>query len=133
MAAHVLSETVAYLRRDSGGAPRPSASEHRSALWIEEPFPATVRGVDATGERFEECAVLDGFSPWDLSLRLARPIARGARLFVAVRLSTAAAEVVPAPCVALRGVTTRVERRHDGRCGLEITFTRHRFVYVSKM
>ena len=51
------------------------------------PFPATLRGKDASGESFEVNAVLDNISAGGLYVRLERCVKRGTRLFVIVRLS----------------------------------------------
>ena len=36
--------------------------ERRRDLWLYEPFPALVRGVDVRGEAFESDTVLENFS-----------------------------------------------------------------------
>lgn len=55
------------------------------------PFPAMLRGKDASGESFEVDAVLDNISAGGLYVRLGRCVKRGARLFAVVRLSTSPA------------------------------------------
>ena len=105
--------------------------ECRSAVRIELPFPATVRGVDATGERFELDTVLDNFSGTGLYLRLARRVEPGMKLFIVVRLSLAPARQARAARVALRGVVLWVEPQADGRHGIAVAFRRHRFLYLA--
>ena len=123
-------QTAAGPRADADSLPLDDGGERRSAVRIELPFPATVRGVDATGERFELDTVLDTFSGAGLSLRLARPVEPGMKLFIVVRLSTCRDPEVPAARVALQGVVLRAEPQPDGRCGVAVAFQRHRFLYA---
>ncbi len=51
------------------------------------PFPAIIRGKDASGEPFEVNAALDNISAGGLYVRLERCVKRGMKLFVIVRLS----------------------------------------------
>ena len=105
----------------------PQDVERRRALRVDLPFPATVRGIDATGERFTLNTQLDNLSACGLYLRLQRPVEPGAHLLLVVRLST-----VPhaGPRVALRGTVLRTEAYDDGRCGVAVAFDRHRFLYA---
>ena len=124
-------QTAAGLRPAADSMPLDDGVERRSAVRIELPFPATVRGVDATGERFELDTVLDNFSGDGLYLRLARPVEPGMKLFIVVRLSIAPAREADAARVALRGVVLRVEPQADGRCGVAVAFRHHRFLYLA--
>jgi hypothetical protein len=54
---------------------------------LRAPFPAILRGKDASGESFEVNAVLDNISAGGLYVRLGRYVKRGTRLFAVVRLS----------------------------------------------
>jgi hypothetical protein len=58
---------------------------------LRTPFPAILRGKDASGESFEVNAVLDNISAGGLYVRLERCVKRGTRLFVVVRLSATSA------------------------------------------
>jgi hypothetical protein len=53
---------------------------------------------------------------------------RGARLLTLVRISPAEERTAPAPLVALKGVITRVVSLGDGRFGVGVQFTHHRFL-----
>ncbi|MDP9315225.1 MAG: PilZ domain-containing protein [Chloroflexota bacterium] len=106
----------------------PHDVERRHALRVDLPFPATVRGIDATGERFTVNTQLDNLSACGLYLRLQRPVEPGAHLLLVVRLSTTP---YTGPHVALRGTVLRTQGYADGRCGVAVAFDRHRFLYVS--
>lgn len=94
---------------------------------IYDPFPVTIRSVDASCEAFEIHTVLDHFSASGFRVRLERHVKRGAKVFAIVRLSTSLPEV-PAPRVAIRGVVLGVEPQSDGTWSVAVQFTRHRFL-----
>ncbi len=102
--------------------------ERRHGLRVDLPFPATVRGIDATGERFTVNTQLDNLSACGLYFRLERTVEPGAHLLLVVRLATAPNAGLR---VALRGTVLRTEAHDDGRCGVAVAFDRHRFLYVS--
>jgi PilZ domain len=104
--------------------------EHRSVSWLAMPFPATVRGVDQSGDRFRIDTVLDNFSAAGLYVRLARPIEPGATLFVVVRFTVAPVARPTAPGMAARGVVMWAEPRH-GVWGIAVKFMRQRFLYAA--
>jgi hypothetical protein len=110
----------------------PEAQERRKALRIAAPFPAMVRGTQRSGDRFERETVLDNLSACGLYFSLAQPAVPGARLFIVIRLSIEQTHQLPAPCVAVRGVVLRVDRRPGGMYGLAVAFTRHRFLYMAQ-
>jgi hypothetical protein len=99
--------------------------ERRASPRTDTSFPATVRGVDATGDILDVETVLDNLSGGGLYVRLQQRVAQGAHLAVGIRLSEAG---VPgrAARVAARGVVLRVEPAPDGRFGLAIRFTKSR-------
>ena len=130
MPSQLLNQTITDLQPAAHSMPPYQDIESRSSPRIELPFPATVRGVDATGERFTLDTVLDNLSAGGLYLRLARPVRRGMKLFIVVRLSTCRDPEVPAARVALQGVVLRAEPQPDGRCGVAVVFQRHRFLYA---
>ena len=107
------------------------SAEHPSRLRLDLPFPAIVRGVDATGDRFQEEVVLDSFSPQDLSLRLWHPVRHGTRLFICVRFGLGPGMQGRGARVALHGTVLRTTGQPDGRCGITVTFEGHRFLYVA--
>jgi PilZ domain len=94
---------------------------------IYDPFPVTIRSVDASGEAFECHTVLDNFSASGFYARLQRPVMRGTKLFAVVHLSTSRREGL-APRVAVRGVVLRVEPRSDVTWGVAVRFTHYRFL-----
>jgi PilZ domain len=104
-----------------------SERERRRQERIYEPFPVTIRSVDASGEAFEIQTVLDNFSASGFRVRLARRVERGARVFAIVRLSTSPPEV-PAPRLAVRGAVLAVEPQRDGTWSVAVNFTRYRFL-----
>ena len=129
MQSHVLRQ-LAPNGQTAAGSTEDDGTERRSVLRIELPFPATVRGVNATGERFTIDTLLDNLSTHGLYVRLAHRVPPGARLLVVVRLSTIPDPEVPAANVALHGVVLRAEPQPDGRWGLAVQFDRHRFLYT---
>jgi PilZ domain len=106
---------------------QPSERERRRQERIHEPFPVTIRSVDASGEAFEIQTVLDNISASGFRVRLERHVKRGAKVFAIVRLSTSLPEV-PAPRVAVRGVVLGVEPQDDGTWRVAVNFTSHRFL-----
>jgi hypothetical protein len=129
MLSQSLNRTFVELRATHSPLPH-GELERRRAIRIDAPFPATLRGVDRSGERFTMAVVLDSLSAYGLYLRLARPVEPGATVFVVARLSIVPAEVAFAPHVAFQGVVRRAELQGDGRYGLAVEFTRHRFLYA---
>jgi hypothetical protein len=124
----MLSQSLSriFVNQRAAVSPLPHGEqERRRAIRVDAPFPATLRGVDRSGERFTLAVVLDSLSACGLYLRLARPVEIGATVFVVVRLSTAPAEVASGPRVAFRGMVRRAEQRSDGWYGLAVEFTRH--------
>ena len=130
MPSRLLNQKITDLQPTAHSMLPYEGMESRSSLRIELPFPATVRGVDADGERFTLDTVLDNLSAGGLYLRLARPVRRGMKLFIVVRLSTCRDPEVPAARVALQGVVLRTEPQPDGRCGVVVAFQHHRFLYA---
>ena len=114
----------------SRAAAFPHDVERRHALRVDLHFPAIVRGIDATGERFTLNTRLDNLSACGLYFRLQRPLESGATLFVVVRLSPAASEV-RAPQVALRDAVLRADLQGDRSYGVALAFDRHRFLYAN--
>lgn len=100
--------------RDRRGRPR-----------IEQPFPATVRGVDATGEPLDIDAVLDNMSTGGLYVRIPRPMEPGMRLTFGIHVWVPGAEE-PGARIAARGVVKRVNLTSRGEHGLAVEFTRYR-------
>jgi hypothetical protein len=94
---------------------------------IYEPFPVTIRSVDASGEAFESHTVLDNFSASGFYVRLKRRVRSGAKLFAIVHVPMSPPEM-PATRVAVRGEVLRVEPQPGGTWGVAVRFTRYRFL-----
>jgi hypothetical protein len=105
-----------------------SGPERRQKPRIYEPFPAKIRGEDAVGEKFELETVLDNIGPGGLFVRLPFEVFTGEKLFLTIRLSSAPGNTVFAPIVALRGTVLRTEAGPNGKCGLAVAITHHRFL-----
>jgi len=114
----------------SGNSPLsdPAAEEQGHRVRVEAPFPVIVRGIDAHGEAFESRTVLDHLSARSFSVRLAHRVLPDTRVFAVVRLATATATAGQGLRVAVRGVVRRAVRLPDGRYGVDVDFTRHRFL-----
>jgi len=106
----------------------PSGGERRQHPRRSAPFPILVRGVDAHGAAFESNTVLENFSAGGLYVRLRWRVAPGARLFAVVWITLALDPSIAGPSVAVRGRVVRVERQREGRWGVGVQFTRHRFL-----
>ena len=99
--------------------------ERRAKPRVQEPFPVTVRGVDATGARLDIDTALDNVSGGGLYVRIPRLIQPGAELVVGIRLSGPGAWQSTAR-VATRGVVLRVDAKPNREHGVAVTFTRYR-------
>jgi hypothetical protein len=106
-----------------------SPIEQRAAVRVTLPFPAIVRGMDATGQRFTIRTTLESLSACGLYLRLPRMVRAGSSLFIVVHLSTAPLDA-PALRVAVRGLVVRADQVGDGRSSIAVTFDRHRLLYT---
>ena len=102
--------------------------ERRRKPRIYKPFPATVRGVSASGEPFQINTVLDNLSAGGLYLRLMPRVEQGARLFIVIWLAPAPMGELTPPRVAARGRVLRSEPKPGGECGVAVRITRHRFL-----
>lgn len=102
--------------------------EQQHEIRLYEPFPVHIRSVDATGQAFECQTVLDNFSADGFYVRLGRRLEPGTRVFAVVRLTTSPDPDVAAPRVAVRGIVVRAEPHSNGRWGIAVQFTRHRFL-----
>lgn len=91
---------------------------------IAGPFPASVSGIDADGEKFETEAAIDDLSATDFNLRLGRLVNLGDKLFVVAQVYEAS--------VAMRGIVARCEQQ-DGDSQLTVAINRYRFVPGSRV
>ena len=102
--------------------------ERRRKPRVKIESPATVRGVDASGQTFEESSTLDDLSAGGLFFQLPRQVEPGASIFVVFPFPTAPSDKVPPPRVAVRGVVRRVVPRPDGTRGVGVSFQHHRLL-----
>jgi len=102
--------------------------ERRRRPRIYDPFPTTVRGVDAQGEAFESATVLDNFGAGGLYLRLTRRVERGAELDFVIRLSPLTPDDGNAASVVIHGVVLRAESRPCDTCGVAIGALNYHFL-----
>jgi hypothetical protein len=100
----------------------------RSKPRIYDPFPVTVKGVDADGETFEFETVIDNISAGGVYLRLTRCVDPGVKLLLVIRLSTAPTDDATAHCVVTTGVVLRAEPKPGGACGVAVAFMHHHFL-----
>jgi len=112
---------------DHGSAAK-TAAERRRKPRVAVEFTATVRGVDAAGEAFEESPLLDNLSASGLFFKVARQLEPGTSLFVVFPFPTAPTDKVPPPRVAVRGVVRRVVPQADGTRGVGVSFQHHRLL-----
>jgi hypothetical protein len=101
--------------------------ERRGVARLDFPFPAVVRGKDATGQAFQIETTLRNISTTGLFMRLKREISTGVLLNVVVRFSSSAGS--PQAAMALfRGRVVRVESHDEDPSGVAVEFIRHRFI-----
>lgn len=105
-----------------------SGKERRRGPRISFPFPARVRGTDASGKPFRLDTLIENLSAEGLYLKMNRGIMSGTELTIAIRLSAASVELMNSTSVATRGVVLRTELQPDGTCGVAVRFTRHRLL-----
>jgi len=102
--------------------------ERRRRPRIYDPFPTTVRGIDADGEAFESETVLDNFGAGGLYLRLPRRVEPGAKLDFVIRLSPIPGKDVDAARVVMHGVVLRADPRPCDICGVAVGSINYRFL-----
>jgi hypothetical protein len=103
--------------------------ERRFSPRVLLPYPARLWVRDRTGRRWKEDVVIENLSAGGLYLylRLNRFFLRkGARIAVAVLLSTSPARRTPVLRLSARGFVLRMEPLNDGTCGVALEFTRRR-------
>ena len=103
-------------------------TERRSKPRIYDPFPTTVRGVDANGEEFESETVLDNFCASGLYLRLARQVDPGTELDLVIRLSPVSTNHADTARVVIHGLVLRAEPRPCDICGVAVRSIRYHFI-----
>ena len=116
------------LQLASDPLPIHGGTERRRKPRICQPFPATVQGKAARGERFETNTQLNNLSAGGLYMRLAQCVEPGAKLGAVIQFSTTRTNGVGAPRVAIEGVVLRVELNPNGAYGVALEFTHYRFL-----
>ncbi len=91
-------------------------------------MPVRVRGLDASGERFDLTTVLDNVSAGGLRLSMERRVRPASKLFFLIRIPIRPGNLACGMLVAARGLARRVEAQPDGRCTIAVEFERHRHV-----
>ena len=102
--------------------------ERRDKPRLSVPFPAMVRGVNASEEAFETNTHLHNLSRGGLSLRLEQLVKQGAKLFILIQLAAPETQDAEAPRVAVRGTVLRVERQSNGPYNVAVAITQYRFL-----
>lgn len=117
----IILETDNYPAMTGGASPASQGSESRIEPRIHGPFPARVKGLEISGQRFIADTVIENLSAHDCSVRLVERVQPGERLFIAARLDKAV--------VSLRGKVLQTLLRADGTWGVTVLITRYRFVH----
>ena len=104
------------------------ADERRSHPRVQIRFPATVKGVDANGKAFETETLLENLSANGLYLELDQQVSASAEVWVTIHLALGPTTGLRIPRVAVRGFTKRAEPQPDGKTGLAVLITHHKFL-----
>lgn len=95
---------------------------------IYDPFPAMVRGVDATGRAFLSKTTIDNISTDGLYLRLMHQVEHRTKVYIVVQLSNVHIDGESGMRLHLSGEVLRVEPRLGGACGIAVTIKKNRFI-----
>jgi hypothetical protein len=120
----IIFETDEYLATTGGALPAFVEGQSRDETRIQGPFPARVKGSQATGARFVTDTIIENLSAQDCCVRLVERVEPGDCLFVATRINKAV--------VSLRGKVLHIMLRADGTWGVILRITRYRFVHRRK-
>jgi len=104
---------------------RPQDVERRRKPRLKEPFPARVWGVDSGDLPFNVDCLLDNISSTGLYLRLPKLVDAGSEVRLIVHLLHGPTSGVTA---SLQGRVVRTESQADGRHGLAIAISKHKFL-----
>ena len=99
--------------------------ERRQKGRINEPFPARIWGIDSGDLPFNVDVVLDNISSSGLYLKMARPVDVGSEVRLIVHLLSGPTTGATA---SVQGRILRDELQVDGRHGLAIEISKHRFL-----
>ena len=101
------------------------ALERRQKARIKEPFPARIWGVDSGDLPFNVDCVVDNISSTGLYLRVPKLVDDGSEVRLIVHLLHGPTSGVTA---SLQGRVLRAELQADGRHGLAIAISKHKFL-----
>jgi hypothetical protein len=101
------------------------ALERRRKARIKEPFPARIWGVDSGDLPFNVDCVVDNISSAGLYLRVPKLVDAGSEVRLIVHLLHGPTSGVTA---SLQGRIVRTESQADGRHGLAIAISKHKFL-----
>jgi hypothetical protein len=99
--------------------------ERRLKARISEPFPARIWGVDSGDLPFNVDSVVDNISSTGVYVKSSRDVSVGSEVKLIVHLLSGPASGVTA---SLQGKILRSESQADGRYGLAIAISKHRFL-----
>ena len=99
--------------------------ERRQKARIREPFPARIWGVDSGNLPFNVDCVIDNMSSTGLYVKTPRSVGNGSEVKLIVHMLSGPASGVTA---SVQGRILRSERQGDGKYGLAIAISRHRFL-----
>jgi hypothetical protein len=99
--------------------------ERRGKLRISTPFHALVRGINASGKRFEFETLLDNVSASGAYLQISERVNQYSKLDLFIELTKS--EDASGPLLEAEGVVLRLEPKSNGFFGLAVVFTSHRF------
>jgi hypothetical protein len=99
--------------------------ERRQKARISEPFPARIWGVDSGDLPFNVDGVIDNMSSTGLYLKTPTEVGRGSEVKLIVHLLSGPASGVTA---SVQGRVLRSELQADGKYGLAVAISKHRFL-----
>jgi|GEM_PF-884611 hypothetical protein len=99
--------------------------ERRQKARITEPFPARIWGIDSGDLPFNVECVLDNISSTGLYLRTATQVDAGAEVRLIVHLLSGPTTGATA---SVQGQVVRSELQGDGKHGLAVSISKHRFL-----
>ena len=101
------------------------SQERRQKARIREPFPARIWGVDSGELPFNVDAVVDNISSSGVYLKAPRAVDIGSEVKLIVHFLSGPTSGVTA---SLQGLILRSELQNDGKHGLAIAVSKHRFL-----
>lgn len=99
--------------------------ERRAKARISEPFPARIWGVDSGDLPFNVDSVIDNISSTGVYLKTPREVGNGSEVKLIVHMLSGPSSGVTA---SLQGRVLRSEPQSDGKYGLAVEISKHRFL-----